>query len=277
MRFMILLMMFFTLAGAAAADEAEIRLDKGIAATLAMPEGDGPHPAVIMLHGLGSSRNEVGNLFADAAEALADRGIASLRIDFRGFGQSAGDTGAFTLERQNADALIALEALRGIEGVDPGRIGVMGFSFGGGAAIELGAAMPEAVRSVVLWSSIGDYRVQMLESLGQGAFDRAQQDGIVGLDLGWRTMALKREFFDGLARHDLFAALARYPGALLVVNGAGDDYRRFTDRMIESAAGTDKQALAIEGADHVYHVYTPSKSKVPELIEATLARFAATL
>lgn len=277
MRLTILAFLLVTLSTAAAAAEVELRLDKGIAATLELPAGDGPHPAVLMMHGLGSSRDEVGNLLADAAEALAGRGIASLRIDFRGFGQSMGDTGAFTLERQNEDALIALEALRQTDGIDPERIGAMGFSFGGGAAIELGAARPDDIKSIVLWSSIGDYDVQMLESLTQRAFDRANEDGIVGLDLGWRTMALKKDFFDGLFQHDLFEALMRYPGALLVVNGADDDYRRYTDQMLEAAAGTDKKALAIEGADHVYHVYTPSRSRVPELIEATVNRFAETL
>lgn len=242
-----------------------------------MPEAEGPVPAVLMFHGLGSSRNEVGNLFADASEALADRGIASLRIDFRGFGESSGDTGAFTLDRQLDDALAALDALTETEGIDPARIGAMGFSFGGGAAIELGAARPAQIKSMVLWSSIGDYEAQMLESMGQKVFDRAAEDGIVGIDFGWRTMALKQGFFESLKQHDLFSALAKYPGALLVVNGADDDYRRHTDKMLEAAAGDKKSALAIEAADHVFHVYTPSKSRVPELIEATVEWFAETL
>ncbi|WP_254433589.1 alpha/beta hydrolase family protein [Paracoccus yeei] len=69
-----------------------------------------------MLHGLGSSQNEVGNLFVDAADALAERGIASIRFDFRGFGKSDGDTGNFTLDRQNQDAVIALDTLAGTAG-----------------------------------------------------------------------------------------------------------------------------------------------------------------
>lgn len=141
-----------------------------------------------MFHGLGSSRDEVGIIFADTATALAMDGIASLRIDFRGFGKSDGDTGAFTLERQNEDAAIALQALAAMDKIDAERIGLMGFSFGAGAAIELAAAQPETIKSLVVWAPVGNYHDDMLDSLGQRAFDLAERDGIVGLDLGWRTM-----------------------------------------------------------------------------------------
>ncbi|WP_240643458.1 alpha/beta hydrolase family protein [Paracoccus siganidrum] len=257
--------------------ETDLTLDRGIAATLSMPQGEGPFPAVLMLHGLGSTRNEIGNIHVDSAEVLAASGIASLRFDFRGFGKSDGDTGAFTLDRQNEDALIGLDALMATEGVDPERIGVMGFSFGGGAAIELAAARPDAVRSVVVWSPVGDYVADMLDSLGQDAFDRAAEEGIVGLDLGWRTMALKKGFFDSLFAHDLLAALAAYPGPFMMINGEDDFYREYAAPMIEAAAGADKKALLIEGADHIFHVYTPSRSKAFEVIEATVKRFIETL
>lgn len=277
MRRPVLLAVALCAAWSVQAGEADLTLDRGIAATLSMPQGEGPFPAVLMLHGLGSTRNEIGNIHVDAAEVLAAQGMASLRFDFRGFGKSEGDTGAFTLDRQNEDALIGLEALMSTEGVDPERIGVMGFSFGGGAAIELAAARPDAVRSVVVWSPVGDYAADMLDSLGQEAFDRAAAEGIVGLDLGWRTMALKQDFFDSLFAHDLLAALAAYPGPFMVINGEDDFYRKYAAPMIEAAAGADRKALLIEGADHIFHVYTPSRSKAFEVIEATAARFAETL
>ncbi|RNI16180.1 MULTISPECIES: alpha/beta hydrolase family protein [Paracoccus] len=254
-----------------------LTLDRGIAATVEIPAGHGKFPAVLMFHGLGSSRDEVGIIFADTATALARNGIASLRIDFRGFGKSDGDTGAFTLERQNEDAAIALQALAAMDKVDAGRIGVMGFSFGAGAAIELAAAQPEAIKSLVVWAPVGNYHDDMLDSLGQRAFDLAARDGIVGLDLGWRTMALKRGFFDSLGRHDLLAGLRAYDGPLMTVNGSDDPYRKYTPALIEAAAGADKRAVVIEGGDHVFHVYTPSRSLAPEVIEATVERFRDTL
>lgn len=270
MRRLACLLLLLSALPAQAFTETDLRLDRGIAATLTLPEGDGPFPAVLMLHGLGSSRAEVGNLFVDQAEALAEAGIAALRIDFRGFGQSPGDTGAFTLERQNQDAALGLAALRSTPGVDPARLGVIGFSFGGAAAIELAATRPEGLRALVALTPVGDYRADMLDSMGQKVFDRAAEDGIAGIDFGWRTLALRHGFFDGLARHDLLAALARWPGPLLIVHGESDPYRRYTEAMLRAAAGTDKRALVIPGANHVFDIYTPSRSHAPEVIAAVV-------
>jgi len=44
------------------------------------------------------------------------------------------------------------------------------------------------VKSLVTWSSVGDLQNDFLNELGQKGFDRAKEDGIVGLDLGWRTI-----------------------------------------------------------------------------------------
>ncbi|MTH34314.1 alpha/beta fold hydrolase [Paracoccus limosus] len=261
----------------AAAAETALTLDGGIAATLVTPDAPRPFPAVIMLHGLGSNRDEVGNLFLDAADALAERGIASLRFDFRGFGKSDGDTGAFTLERQNQDALTALEALAATPGVDAKRIGVMGFSFGAAAAIELAGAQPDRIGALVTWAPVGDYRADMLDSMGPAIFRRAARDGIVGIDLGWRTLALKQAFFDSLDRHDLPAALARYPGAFLTINGSDDPYLKYAPALLQAAAGQDKRALVIPGGDHMFNVYQPSRSSAAEVIGITADQFARTL
>ncbi len=261
----------------AVAEETVLTLDQGIAATLNLPEGEGPFPAVLMLHGFGSARDEVGNMYADEAVALAERGIASLRIDFRGFGKSDGDTGAHTVGRQNEDAAIGLAALRATDRVDAARVGLLGFSFGGGAAIELAAANPDKVKSLVVWSSVGDYDTDFLESMGQATFDRAAKDGVVGLDLGWRTIALKKEFFDSLAGPDVMAALATWNGPFMTITGGDDYYAKYSQPMFEAATGKDKKALVIDGADHIYHVFEPDTSSAGKVIEVTAERFAATL
>lgn len=260
----------------ALAEETVHTLAGGIEATLNLPEAAGPVPAVLMLHGFGSSRDEVGGLYARTAAALAEQGIASLRIDFQGFGRSAGDTGAHSVDRQNADALTGLDALAAMPGVDPARLGVLGFSFGGGAAIQLAAERPDDVRSLVLWSSVGDYHPDFLQSLGQPAFDRAAAEGVVGLDLGWRTIVLKQDFFASLGQHDILGDLARYPGPVLTITGTEDYYHRYAQPMMDAAPGA-AESLVMEGADHIFNVFDPAAPHAAAVIAATVARFAETL
>ena len=59
-----------------------------IPAIVTLPETGGKHPCVIMCHGTASDKNEVGNMYADLADSLAAKGIASVRFDFAGCGDS---------------------------------------------------------------------------------------------------------------------------------------------------------------------------------------------
>jgi len=108
--------------------------------TLSMPEGDGPFPGVVLVHGSGShDRDEsIGpnKVFRDLAWGLASLGIAVVRYDKR----TQAHKGKYTPEIAAKvtvkdeiidDALLAVRLLRGTPGVDTKRIFVLGHSLGG--------------------------------------------------------------------------------------------------------------------------------------------------
>lgn len=265
------------LAAPAAAAETEMRLPGGLDATLSMPEvATSPVPAVLMLHGFGSSKDEVGGMYAAEAAALAARGIASLRISFAGFGRSDGDTGSTTVDGQVADALAALGVLRDEEGVDGTRIGLLGFSLGGGVAILAAAQAPEEVAALATWSSVGDFAGDMKEELGQPVFDRARAEGIVGLDLGWRTMALKGAFFDSLEAADLAGALATLDLPILAVAGSEDFSAAYVEGFAQEG-GVGSEAVVVPGADHIYGVLSDDPSMADSVVATTADWFGAHL
>lgn len=105
--------------------------------TLVVPKGQGPWPAVVLVHGSGpNDRDEtVGGVkvFRDLAEGLATRGIAVLRYDKRTkvYPRSASNPG-FTMTRETVDdAVLAAAWLRRQQDIDPRRIFVLGHSQGG--------------------------------------------------------------------------------------------------------------------------------------------------
>ena len=262
---------------AALADETTLTLDGGISATLNMPAHSDPVPAVLMLHGFGSSKDEVGNMYAREARALADKGIASLRIDFPGFGKSQGDTGNTTVDQQLEAAKAALDVLRKTDGVDPNRTGVLGFSLGGGVATLLASGSPQDVKSLVTWSSVGDLQQDFLDALGQKAFDRAKEDGIVGLDLGWRTIALKQAFFDSLGKYKIDDAIASYPNAYLTIAGSKDFSAEYTDRFVGLSKSQTKEAYVVPEADHIFGVLGSNQKMANDVIAKTAEWFGKTL
>lgn len=106
-----------------------------LAATLTIPEGTGPFPAVVLITGSGSQdRNEaiMGHKpFLVIADYLTRRGIAVLRADDRGFGLSTGDHVSATSEDFASDALAGVEYLKARPEVDVKHIGLVGHSEGG--------------------------------------------------------------------------------------------------------------------------------------------------
>lgn len=252
--------------------ETVVDLPNGIRGTLAVPDSGASGAAVVMLHGFGSSRDEVGGLFAMQAADLAAKGIASLRIDFRGYGESEGELADTTLEGLIADAATARTFLAGVEGVDGARIGVIGYSFGAAVAM----LEPDDFKTVVVWGQMGDLQTEFHEFLGQEFYDRAAADGVASADLGWRTISLKQSFFESLARHDLADRFAGYAGPFLTIAGAADPAVNYFDQYLSLAAGrTD--AVVIPGADHMLGVFSDQPEIGQQVIDKTTAWLGQTL
>ena len=114
--------------------------DAVLKGTLVLPEGySRKTPVLIMVTGSGlQNRDEEifeHRPFAVIADALARAGIATLRYDDRGFGESTGDLVNCTTEDMKADALAGIGLLR--ERFD--KVGVIGHSEGGTIALMLAA------------------------------------------------------------------------------------------------------------------------------------------
>lgn len=129
-----------------------------LAGTLTLPQGKGPHPAVILLTGSGpQDRNEaiMGHKpFLVLADHLTRQGIAVLRFDDRGFGKSTGTFTTATSADFSDDAEGAFDYLAKRPEIDPKRIGFAGHSEGGIIA-PMVAARRADVAFLVLMAGTG--------------------------------------------------------------------------------------------------------------------------
>lgn len=87
-------------------------------------------PSVALLHGFTGNRIEGHRNFVLLARQLAARGVACLRFDFRGSGESQGDFSEMTVSREVQDVQAACRYLRHQPGIDPERVMLLGFSMG---------------------------------------------------------------------------------------------------------------------------------------------------
>ncbi len=111
------------------------------------PAGEGPHPAVVVMHGWGANAS----LMLPIVPVLMKLGIGVLLVDARGHGRSESEPFA-SLPKFAEDIDLGLAWLAGRPEVDQGRIGVMGHSVGAGAAL-LVASRRTDLRCVVSLSA----------------------------------------------------------------------------------------------------------------------------
>ena len=132
-----------------------LHMDDGVdlGATLYEPNGDPPlqgFPAIVLLHGLGGSRQDVDFI----AQRWADT-FAVLSFDARGHGQSGGLV-SVDGPREIADTRAVHDWLASRSEIDPHAIGALGISLGGGAVLRsLVEGVPwAAVETMQTWSDL---------------------------------------------------------------------------------------------------------------------------
>jgi uncharacterized protein len=250
---------------------------------------DAPHPCVLMLHGFTGTSIEPHRLFVLMARAFATAGIAALRFDFRGSGQSEGVFNEMTLTHELEDALSALRLLEGREDViDRSRMGILGLSMGGlMAALTAGAVN---VKALALWAPatpavmLGHFEGERRNpAFIAGAFAAgfAGQEFPAGIrfdatsghmDFGGNPVS--KEFFMDALSHDSLETVKNHAGPALIVHGTADPTVPFAvGQQYAVALGTRATLHAIDGAGHTFE----SMPHHDEALRVTLEFFQRSL
>lgn len=151
-----------------------------IAATLLLPDGDGPHPGVVLIQGSGpSSRKNVWSLMI--GQELASRGIAAFLPDKRGTGDSEGDWETAGFEELASDAVAAVDALAALPEINAGQVGVIGLSQGGFYAPL--AAVAAGTDKVAFVASVSTSLVQWDQTINHEMSNTFREVGLSGKHL----------------------------------------------------------------------------------------------
>jgi uncharacterized protein len=203
-----------------------------VVGTLCLPETQVPAPVVLLLHGFTGSRHEMAiagtseYVFSRTARLLAEAGFASLRIDFRGSGESEGLWVDTTYSGQSADAVAAIDWLSACPDIDHGQISVLGWSQGGLVACHAARSRPQ-VKSLILWAPVVNPMLTFSFLLGSDTVLQALKqpaETLVTAQLPWGgEVKLNASYVHEMPRTDPVAALACYPGPVQVIVGLHDE------------------------------------------------------
>jgi dipeptidyl aminopeptidase/acylaminoacyl peptidase len=221
------------------------------------PAVAGPRPAVLLLHGFTSSRIESHRFYVHLARALAARGLASLRFDFRGSGDSEGEFQDMTVQGELDDAKAALDWLIGQPDIDSSRIGVTGVSLGGMVAALLAGRNPNLVRGLALLAAIaeparfvmGAQQQMAAQGGGQNPLEQLARDGYL---LFWDYpvgTALVQTIFELNPAQEA----ANFRGRALIVHNTGDPVVTADNADVYAGALGERATVhKLEGSSHVF-------------------------
>jgi len=180
------------------------------------------------------------------AETLTAQGIAVLRFDFTGLGQSEGDF-ANTNFSTNIEDLVA--AARWLGEVHGGPHLLIGHSLGGAAAV-VAAHRIEAVRAVVTIGAPADAE-HVLHQLGDG-LDAIARDGEAEVSLAGRAFTIKQQFVEDVRGQKVRDAAAALGRPLLVMHAPLDQTVGIDNATgLFVAARHPKSFISLDTADHL--------------------------
>jgi fermentation-respiration switch protein FrsA (DUF1100 family) len=243
-----------------------------------LPEARPPYPCAVFLHSYTGNRIGEHRLLVKAARDLAEGGIACLRFDFRGSGESEGDFADVTLETELSDARAAIKFLSDFKGIDPERIGLVGIGYGASVAACISA--DNEVNSLALWSTSAfvDFLVESGGEVAKDPYawlppsfkDAVKKRGKV--DIGGFLRG--KGFFESIKALDPIRDIARYGGPVLLIHGSEDQVISpvNSELMYDNVRG-QRRLIIIDDADHTFS----SVNWERQVIDATRAWFEETL
>lgn len=220
---------------------------RGMIHRLADTNAQHPTPAVIFFHGFTGDRMESHWIFIKCARALAREGIASLRFDFYGSGESEGDFIEATLQSEIADARSAIRFMQGQEAVDSDRLGVCGLSLGG--CIAPCVARVAKAKAMVLWSAVAHPSIlkRLSTKLGKQSLN---YDGAIEYD----AREVSSRFLKEAAKVDPLDAVRRFTKPTLILHPGKDEHvpRSHAQDFLRASGAKIKEKVIVTGADHTY-------------------------
>jgi dienelactone hydrolase len=251
--------------------------DHEIPAIITLPEGSGPFPAVVMLHGFGSDKDEAGGGYKLFAPILANEGIASIRFDFIGLGESTTDHIQFDLNTGVSDAEAAAAYLVKNYNVDLKRLGLLGWSKGGTIAM-LTAGRSDTFKSLVTWAGAPVLSSAVYSDEG---YEVAKKEGKYVQTFDWRgDLNLSLSAFEVAKNTNVLTELTKFTGPILAITGSIDETvpPENAYNIVVTSVHPNSRVLTIEGTGHTFGVFgepTPEAYKI--LTAETVKWFKDTL
>ena len=227
-----------------------------LSGTLVLP--DGAHKAAVLVHGGGVTREE-GGFFTRLAAGLADAGIASLRFDLRGHGESEGRQEELTIAGILADIRAAVALVCPQVGTD--RVALLGASFSGGICGYYAAQHPAELTSLIMLNPLLNYQKRLIDDKpywhgGQISEEAGRELLQQGYLVHSPTFKLGRPLLNELFYLQPHTVLPDIQAPTLIAHGTKDTFIPVeSSRWAAQQLAAEHQLIEIDGAQHGFAVH----------------------
>lgn len=230
---------------------------------------------IIFAHGMIVDKDDEG-IFVRAESKLNEGGFSTLRFDFRGHGESEGDSAkdvTISGEIKDLEAAVSFMKERGIK-----KLGLGGASFGGGIAALFAGKNPDVVQSLFLANPLLDYEKDVFDPTTSWAkefyanvFERIDRDGFI--EMGSRKFRVGRSLFEEMREFNPCNVLKSYKGRIFIVHGDQDDKVAYQNvaACFERLTAEDKHFELLKEAHHGFRT-EPYETQVVEMVVSFFTR-----
>ncbi len=217
-------------------------------------------PMVIFFHGFSATRTEYSFSFVEVSKELEKLGVASVRFDFMGSGESDGELTKMSIETEISDGAAILDYVKLLEFVDTQRIALLGMSFGGLAASVLAGRRCEDVKALCLWAPASIVAKDAHKGFVAGADIRSVLTTGVGELNG---LLVGQRFLADLKKLNWQAELKAYKHNCIMIWGENDAI--ITPEVVqdyENALGERLEKCELSGVGHGFETYEARRQKL---------------
>jgi putative redox protein len=215
-----------------------------LSARLDLPLDGKPVAYALFAHCFTCSKNL--KAIAYISRALTRAGVAVMRFDFTGLGESEGEFGETTFSSNVGDLITAAQFMDA--NFEAPKI-LIGHSFGGAAVLQAAAKIPSSVAVVTIAAPADPGHVK--HALGSSQ-DTIERRGEAEVNLAGRTFKIKKQFLDDLEFVNMQETLRHLNRALLIFHSPLDDIVGIDNAArIFQAARHPKSFISLDKADHL--------------------------
>lgn len=215
-----------------------------LAARLELPVNQHPHSYALFAHCFTCSKNL--SAIRTISKALNQSGVAVLRFDFTGLGQSEGDFVDTNFSSNVEDLLAAAKYLA--DNYEAPSL-LVGHSLGGAAVLCAAYQLP-AIRAV---ATIGaPFDPEHVSHLLGDSIDEIEANGVAMVNIGGRPFQVKKQFLEDIRSNNISEKIKNLKKALLIMHSPQDSTVNIDNAArLYTTAKHPKSFISLDGADHL--------------------------